>query len=71
MRVRFLDQISILKETRLTMLFSKEIEKSKIALVMDKSNSNELRSCEVCLQSISDFAKSPDVRIIMATAKKR
>lgn len=38
----------------------------EIAVVTEARNKGEIKPCGVCLQCISDFAESPQVKIVMA-----
>lgn len=42
----------------------------EIAVVMDADSRSELRPCGACLQYISDFSASPQVKVVMAKAEK-
>ncbi|MGQ9507213.1 MAG: cytidine deaminase [Candidatus Bathycorpusculaceae bacterium] len=42
----------------------------EIAVVMDKENKNEPKPCGACLQYIHDFAKNPQIKIVMAKTEK-
>ena len=42
----------------------------EIAVVMDADSRSELRPCGACLQHISDFSASPQVKVVMAKAEK-
>jgi len=41
----------------------------EIGIVMDAQSQNEPRPCGACLQYISDFAKTPKIKIIVAKAE--
>jgi cytidine deaminase len=42
----------------------------EIAVVMDSDSRSEPRPCGACLQYISDFSMSPNVKVVMAKAEK-
>jgi cytidine deaminase len=41
-----------------------------LAVVTDAKNMSEIKPCGACLQCISDFAESPEIKIVMAKVKK-
>lgn len=47
---------------------NKEIK--EIAVIMDSDSRSESRPCGACLQYISDFSMTPNVKIVMAKAEK-
>jgi len=47
---------------------NKEIK--EIAMIMDSDSRSEPRPCGACLQYISDFSMTPNVKIVMAKAEK-
>jgi len=38
----------------------------EVAVVTDAENKGEIKPCGACLQYISDFAESPEIKIVMA-----
>ncbi len=42
----------------------------EIAVVSEAKNKSEIKPCGACLQYISDFAESPEIKIVMAKAEK-
>lgn len=66
-KVGFLGLALVLKDAQLIMPFCMATRKIlKIAIVLVISRKNDLRPCGACLQYISDFANSLEIRIITA-----
>jgi cytidine deaminase len=42
----------------------------EVAVVTDAENKGEIKPCGACLQYISDFAESPEIKIVMAKVEK-
>ena len=42
----------------------------EVAIVTDAENKGEIKPCGACLQYISDFAESPEIKIVMAKVGK-
>jgi cytidine deaminase len=42
----------------------------EVAVVTDAKNEGEIKPCGACLQYISDFAESPEIKIVMAKVEK-
>jgi hypothetical protein len=67
LKAGFLDLEHAPKDAPSTTPFFTVIEKiMEVAVVTDAENEGIIKPCGACLQYISDFAESPEIKIVMA-----